>query len=76
MRTILAITSVNVPSDICTQRRLKPNCTFAQFDQSVRCPHEETLQGCLSRMRLGNILIRLRERAAGSDPGGFLRGSI
>ena len=33
----------------------------AQSDQSLRCSHEETLNTCLSKMRLVKILIRLRE---------------
>ena len=30
-------------SDMCTQQVLKSACASAQYDQSFRCPHEETL---------------------------------
>ena len=30
-------------SDMCTQQILKSACVSAQYDQSFRCPHEETL---------------------------------
>ena len=42
-------------------RRLKSACTSAQSDQSLRCPHEDTLHPCLSKMWPVKILIRLRE---------------
>ena len=28
---------------VCAQRRLRSACASAQSDQSLRCPHEETL---------------------------------
>ena len=46
----------NVPSDMCAQR--KPASACGQSDQSICCPHEQTLHPWLSRMR---ILIRQRE---------------
>ena len=27
---------------MCVQRRLKLACTYAQSDQGLRCPHEDT----------------------------------
>ena len=53
----------NVPSDIRAQRRFKSACASVQSDQSLRCPHEETLHPWLSKMRPVKILIRLRECA-------------
>ena len=41
---VWAKTWENVPFDVCTQRRLTSACASAQSDQSIRCPHEETLQ--------------------------------
>ena len=46
---------------MCAQRRHKSACSFAQSDQSLRCPHEETLHTWLSQMRPVKILISLRE---------------
>ena len=40
---ICAATWENVPFHMCAQRRFKSACAFAQSDQSLRCPHEETL---------------------------------
>ena len=48
-----------VPSDMCTQRRLRSACAFSQSDQSLHCPHEETLHPWQSKMCLVKILIRL-----------------
>ena len=56
----------NVCSDICAQR-LKSDRRSAQSDQSLSCPHEETLNPCLSKMRRVKILIRLRECAGWSE---------
>ena len=37
-------------SDICSQRRLKSACAFAQTDQNLRCrSHDETIQPWLSK---------------------------
>ena len=33
----------NIPSDMCAQQRLGSACAYAQSDQSLYCPHEETL---------------------------------
>ena len=41
--TIRAAAWENVLSDICAQRRLKSACASAHSDQSLRCPHKETL---------------------------------
>ena len=49
--------------DMCAQRRLRSACPSAQFDQSLRCPHEETLHPWLSKMRQVKILNRLHECA-------------
>ena len=51
----------NVPSDICTQRKLKSACASVQSDQSLCCPRKETLPSWLSKMRPVKILIRLCE---------------
>ena len=50
----------NVASYMCPLRRLKSDCVSAQSDLSLRCPHDETLQPWLSKMRPVKILIRLR----------------
>ena len=34
--------------DMCTKRRLISVCASAQSDQSLRCPHKETLKLYLS----------------------------
>ena len=60
-------TSENVPLDIYTLARLKLTCAFAQCDQSLRCPHEETLHPWLFKMRPVKILIRLRECGGWSE---------
>ena len=49
------------------QQRLRSACAFAQSDQSLRCPHEETLHPWLSQKRPVKILIRLRECAGWSE---------
>ena len=41
--------------------------TKAEFDQRLRCPHEETLHSWLSKMRPVRVLIRLRECAGWSE---------
>ena len=70
-----AATWENVPSETCIQRRLKSACAFAPSDQSLPCPHEETLQLGYSKMRSVKILIRLRECAdwSESSPGALVR---
>ena len=35
---------------MCVQRELKLDSLSAQSDQSLRCPHEETLYPLLSKM--------------------------
>ena len=41
--------------------------SFVQSDQSLRCPHEETLHPWLPKMHTVKILIRLRECAGWSE---------
>ena len=36
---------------MCVEQILKPVCVFAQSDQSLRCPHEETLRPWLSKKK-------------------------
>ena len=43
------------------QQRPKSTCTSVHSDQSRHCPHEETLNRWLSKMRPAKILIRLCE---------------
>ena len=57
----------NVPSDMCTERRLKLDFAPAQSVQSLHCLHEETLNSWLSKKRPVKILIRLRECAGCSE---------
>ena len=40
---IIKVCFRDVLSDMCTRPRLKSACSSAQFDQSLLCPHEETL---------------------------------
>ena len=47
----------NVPSDMC----VKSTSVSVQSDQSLRCPHGETLHTWLSKMRPGKILIRIAQ---------------
>ena len=44
---------------VCAQRRLRPAWASAQSDQSLRCPHEETLGPSLPIERTAKTLIRL-----------------
>ena len=46
---------------VCAQRRLRSACSWAsaQSDQSLRCPHEETLGPLLPTKRTAKTLIRL-----------------
>ena len=62
-----AMTWENIPSDMCTKRALKSACASSQSDQSLRCPHEETLHPWLSKLRMVKVLIRLRECADWSE---------
>ena len=64
---IWAATWEKVPSYMWAQRRLKSACASAQSDQSLRCPHEETLHPYLSKMRSVKILIRLCKCADRSE---------
>ena len=43
-------TPENIPSDMCTQRRLKSACASAQSDQSLCSPLEETLHPWQAKM--------------------------
>ena len=53
----------NVPSDMCAQQRIKSAFVCMQSDQSLHCPHEETLH-TLSKMHPLKILIRLHNAQA------------
>ena len=64
---ITQITRKNVFSDMCAQRWLKSACASTLFDQSLRCPHEETLHPWLSKMCPEQILISLDERPGWSE---------
>ena len=44
---------------VCAQRRLRSACASAQSDQSLCCPHEESLGPWLSIERTAKTLIRL-----------------
>ena len=44
---------------VCAQRRLGSAWAFAQSDQSLRCPHEESLNPYLPTERTAKTLIRL-----------------
>ena len=52
---------------MCAQRKLKLVCISVQFNQSIYCPHEETLHAWLSEMQPVKILIRLLECAGWSE---------
>ena len=67
MEIIWAFTWENVPFDMCAERRFKLACASARSDQSLGCPHEETLHPWLSKTRSEKILIRLRECAGWSE---------
>ena len=64
VKYIPASTWQNVSSGMCIQWRVNVS---AQSDQSLRCPHEETLHPWLPKVRPMNILIRLRECAGWSE---------
>ena len=49
----------NQQNGLCTQRRLRSACSSAQSDQSLRCPHEESLGPKLPIERTAKTLIRL-----------------
>ena len=44
---------------LCAQRRFRSAWAFAQSDQSLRCPHEESLDPYLPIQRTAKALIRL-----------------
>ena len=46
---------------LCARRRFRSAWASAQFDQSLRCPHEESLGPSLPIKRTAKILIRLGE---------------
>ena len=52
---------------MCAKRSLRSAYASVQFDQSLRCPHEETLHPCLSKTRPMKALIRMRECAGWSE---------
>ena len=49
----------NKQNDMCAQRRLRSAWASAQSDQSLRCPHVETVGPQLSIGRTVKTLIRL-----------------
>ena len=65
--TLLAVMWENVPSDLCTQRRLKSACTSAQSDQSLHFHREEIFHPCLPKVCPVKILIRLCECVGWSE---------
>ena len=54
-----AATRQNQQYGMCTQRRLRSAWAPDQSDQSLRCPHEETLSHWLPIERIAKTLIRL-----------------
>ena len=54
-----AASSQNQQNGMCAQRRLTSAWTSAQSDQSLRCPHEESLSPWLPIERTTKTLIRL-----------------
>ena len=52
---------------VCAQRRLRSAWASAQSDQSLRCPHEETLDPKLPTERTAKTLIRLGGRPGWSE---------
>ena len=46
----------NRPSGMCSRRRHKSAGASDQSNQSIRCPHEETLHPWLSKMRPVKVL--------------------
>ena len=52
---------------LCAQRRLRSAWASAQSDQSLRCPHEESLDPQLPIKRTANNLIRLGECSGWSE---------
>ena len=36
---LILVNPKNVPLDMCTQRRFRSDCAFAQSDQNLRCVH-------------------------------------
>ena len=52
---------------LCAQRRLRSAWASAQSDQSLRCPHEESLGPQLPIKRTANNLIRLGECSGWSE---------
>ena len=64
-----AATWQNQQNDLCTQRRLRSAWASTQSDQSLHCPHEETLGPKLTTERsTANTLIRLGGCPGWSEP--------
>ena len=59
VQIIWATSWQNQQNDPCAQRRLRSAWASAQSDQSLRCPHEETLGPLLPTERTEKTLIRL-----------------
>ena len=56
---IWAAARQNQQTDMCAQRKLRSAWASAQSDQSLRCPHEESLGPWLPIERTAKTLIRL-----------------
>ena len=59
MNAISAASWQNQQNGMCAQQRLRSAWTSAQSDQSLRCPHEESLGPWLPTERTAKTLIRL-----------------
>ena len=57
----------NLQYGMCAQRRLRSAWASAQSDQSLRCPHEETLSPLLPIELIAKTLIRLGIRPVWSE---------
>ena len=55
MNAISAASWQNQQNGMCAQRRLRSAWTSAQSDQSLRCPHEESLGPWLSTERTARL---------------------
>ena len=53
-----AVSWQNQQNDLCAERRLRSAWAYAQSDQSLRCPHEDTLGKQLPIERTAMTLIR------------------
>ena len=53
----------NQQNGMCAQQSLRSAWAFTQSDQSLRCPHEESLGPYLPFQRTAKTLIRLAAQA-------------